>query len=432
MRANRAFAFVAALAACSETGPGETDIQTTTTDSAGVVIVTNAGTQPTPLADGNGLKIDLRIGVMEGDERYQFHDVLEIAVHPGTGDIVVADAGTGVMRVFDEDGQYVRTLGRRGEGPGETTRPDVLTWLGDSILAVTGANYQAVRFDGSGALVEQTPLMHETGVVYPVGRSTVGWFVWLWSSNSPFGQLRANQILADSLEIRHVNDSGARTSIEVADRDTARFVIRIPRGPRTMAVPTDRGFSSARLLWDPEAFYATGAGVLFVSRGDPYQIDSFDASGRWLRSVRRVVAQVPVSDSLTQDYERRIIAHYDTVISEYLTAMRAAGLASLNAPIPAVMPPIHRLLVSSTGAFWVERRDLAQDLVAPMLPNSEPAFGGTWDRFDREGRFVGAVRLPAEFRPFTLEADAVYGVLRDSFDVEYIARIRVGTAPQGN
>lgn len=35
------------------------------------------------------------------------------------GNLVVADAGWGEIRVFDSGGEHVRTIGREGEGPGE-------------------------------------------------------------------------------------------------------------------------------------------------------------------------------------------------------------------------------------------------------------------------------------------------------------------------
>jgi hypothetical protein len=420
-------AFCLGLGSACVAPPDQTnDSAVLVTDSAGVTIITNTGPQPSALSAGDGLRLDLRIGATDGDERYQFHNILEIAVHPDTREIVVADAGSGVMRVFDTDGQWLRTLGRRGAGPGETERPDVVTFLGDSVFAVTGANYQAVMFDANGALLRQTPLMHESGIVYPVARSPGGWFVWLWSSGNPGGPIRANQILADSVEIRYLDDTGAPGAIDLARRDTARLIARIPRGFRSMAVPTDRGFTSARLLWDAEAQYAGDRrGFLYVSRGEPYQVDMFDSGGRRVRSVRRDVPRVPVTDAMIREYESRALAFYDTMTSEHVPAMRASVMGSLRAPIPELIPPIHGLLVARTGAFWVERRDLAADPVAPLLPDADQSWGGKWDRFDAEGRYVGSVLLPDDFRPLTLEGNAVYGVLRDDLDVEFVARLEL-------
>lgn len=151
---------VAGLPACSRQSDSREQVSSVAIDSAGVQIITSTGPQPAPLREGFGLTLDLRIGVTEGDERNQFFNVLEIAVHPSSGDILVADGGSGVMRVFNAEGAWLRTLGRNGEGPGETTRPATITFLGDSVFAVTGSNYQAVMFDDSGRWIRQTPLMN--------------------------------------------------------------------------------------------------------------------------------------------------------------------------------------------------------------------------------------------------------------------------------
>jgi hypothetical protein len=393
-------------------------------DSAGVQIATSTGPQPAPLREDSGLTLDLRIGVTEGDERYQFHNVNEVAVHPSSGDIIVADLGSGVIRVFDADGQWVRTLGRRGSGPGETTRPEVITLLGDSIFAVTGSNYQAVVFDGSGRLVRQTPLTHTSGMLYPVGRSPDGWFVWAWSSQ-PGTQLQLNEIRVDSIEIQHVASLASAPEHD-PDAGQATPVTTVRRGVRSMVINAGRGFGSAPLLWDAEPDYAADRrGFLYVTRGSPYQIDVFDTAGAWVRSIRRQVDPVPVTQAILDDYESRVIAFFDSASTEAAPLLRQIGLASLDAPIPSALPATRRLIVSTTGELLVERFDLSSDPVAPLLRSGRNAHAGIWDRFDGDGRFVGAVQLPARFSPLALQEHAIYGVLRDDFDVEFVVRYRL-------
>ena len=48
-----------------------------------------------------------------------------------------------------------------------------------------------------------------------------------------------------------------------------------------------------------------------------------------------------------------------------------------------------------------------------------------WDVFGRDGRLLGVVQMPARFQPRLFVGDAIYGVLRDEFDVQSIARLRV-------
>jgi len=50
--------------------------------------------------------------------------------------IYVADAGNHRVLVFEKDGRYVRTIGEKGQGPGQFARPTGLCIMSDSRLAV--------------------------------------------------------------------------------------------------------------------------------------------------------------------------------------------------------------------------------------------------------------------------------------------------------
>jgi len=61
---------------------------------------------------------ELEIGVLEGDENQMFYGVSDVKVD-SRGTIYIADSGNNRIQVFDRNGRYVRTIGRKGKGPGE-------------------------------------------------------------------------------------------------------------------------------------------------------------------------------------------------------------------------------------------------------------------------------------------------------------------------
>ena len=67
------------------------------------------------------LEEDLSIG-REDDENYLLFKIRDIAVD-GLGNIYVVDMGNIRVQVFDKSGNYLRTIGRAGEGPGEFLSP---------------------------------------------------------------------------------------------------------------------------------------------------------------------------------------------------------------------------------------------------------------------------------------------------------------------
>jgi len=68
------------------------------------------------------IKEELVIGVAEGREEYMFYQIRDIAVD-NDGLIYVVEGRSAHIRVFDKNGKYIRTIGRKGQGPGEFQMP---------------------------------------------------------------------------------------------------------------------------------------------------------------------------------------------------------------------------------------------------------------------------------------------------------------------
>ncbi len=85
-----------------------------------VPVVSNPKTPAPPAGQRKRLvfKEELSIGEKEGDEKY----LLGANVAFGTddvGDFYVTDWDKGEIHKYDTSGKYVRTIGRKGQGPGE-------------------------------------------------------------------------------------------------------------------------------------------------------------------------------------------------------------------------------------------------------------------------------------------------------------------------
>ncbi len=67
------------------------------------------------------LEEDLSIG-KEDDENYMFYRVRDIALD-SNDNIFIIDSGNSRIQKFDSKGQFLQTIGRKGQGPGEFERP---------------------------------------------------------------------------------------------------------------------------------------------------------------------------------------------------------------------------------------------------------------------------------------------------------------------
>ncbi len=88
-------------------------------DSAGVTVVENRRPQPDmQLGWEIGAAPSLSVGGAVDDPAHDLFNVTD-ATRLADGAIVVADAGSGELRVFDASGVHRDSWGGRGEGPGE-------------------------------------------------------------------------------------------------------------------------------------------------------------------------------------------------------------------------------------------------------------------------------------------------------------------------
>lgn len=83
----------------------------------GVIVVKNPK-EPMYGEEILSLEEELSIGVAEGAEEYMFLDIREVAID-NKECIFVSDFRSVHIRVFDKSGNYITTIGRKGQGPGE-------------------------------------------------------------------------------------------------------------------------------------------------------------------------------------------------------------------------------------------------------------------------------------------------------------------------
>lgn len=92
---------------------------------------------------------DLRLGAEFSPEEQAFGTIMSFSFGEN-GDIYIVDSRAPAVRVFSETGKYIRSIGRKGRGPGEFESPYRI-WVGASRVTIYDlALGRIVNFDLSG------------------------------------------------------------------------------------------------------------------------------------------------------------------------------------------------------------------------------------------------------------------------------------------
>jgi hypothetical protein len=99
----------------------------------------------------------IRIGLQDAEQRGGTIGIITAARLSGSGRyVVVLDVIEPYVKIFDRNGRFVRSFGRKGEGPGELPHPTAVAVNGDASVLVADATGRVIAFDLAGHLLDET------------------------------------------------------------------------------------------------------------------------------------------------------------------------------------------------------------------------------------------------------------------------------------
>lgn len=388
-----------ALGGCGNGGPGGP--AHAVRDSAGVEIVEDV--RPA-WAGGEGWTVGaeplLRIGVVEGERPYQLSGVTG-AARLSDGTVVVADAGSSEVRLFDADGRFATSVGGPGGGPGEFRRLSALGHgRGDTVWAYDFSLRRITRIGPSGTVAGMTSLGSEPAMLGALGALPDGSFVLkqLWAAGRT-AEAATGGFRRDPVAFVRFDRAGAL-------RDTVGL---FPGRELVVTFEDGRGVMSTP-LFARNAVGAVRDGRVVVGSQDRWELEEHDPGGGLLRRIRLRGPDLSVGP---EDVERVIAGRVEAAPPERRPGLRRRLESS---PVPGTRPAYGGLLADAAGNLWVSEWE-----PYPRIPRR-------WTVIDPRGRWLGPVTMPPAFHPLDIGGDWILGMERDSLDVERVVlrRLRKG------
>lgn len=381
-----------ALGACAD-APDRASV--TVRDSAGIEIVHSAAPAWGPGERWTvGFDPLVDIGVVEGDSAYQLDRVSD-AAHLSDGRIVVANAGSAELRIFDPTGRHLKTVGGEGEGPGEfRVVANVWRMTGDSILAFDAGLTRLSVFDPEGGFVRTFRLEHREEVGLPSADGVFGdGSLLILSGTGSFGP--------DDLGL--IEGSEWIVSRYGRDGGFGQVLLRLPGAPRW-------GLSAGGQVSFPYLPFTNGlppraahGARLYAGAADRFEIEERTLTGELAGRIRWKGELRQIGDVEMARYrEHRLEAAPSEAVRRRVERFLD------EAPFPDRMPAYRKLLVDDRGHLWVEHYRAPWESVP------------RWSAFDPDGRWLGEVETPARVRVLRIGDDRLLGMTRDELDVEHV------------
>ena len=329
----------------------------------GVTIVKNPK-EPMCGEEAFSLEEELSIGEAEGREEYMFSALRGITVDD-RGYIYALDIIEKHVKVYDEKGEYVRIIGKEGQGPGEFRLPLFIFISPSKELVVTGMEgISYFKLDGEFIRRQNLSTQNIAQLRFDKFGNPIGICI-LYGEENPRYELRKfnlefeAQVAIDSSPISRTRSAGFNPFTPV-------------------------------LRWD----LIRGEQIVCGYAGEGYILKVYDLEGRLIKSIHKEYDTVEVTE---RDIELEMQRHgIDS--REFISA-------------PEYKPPFRWINTDEEGKIFVSTWQL--------IPESE---GYYYDVFDIDGKYL--LTVPIKGEPLIFKNMKLHTIARDDEGYQYIKRYK--------
>lgn len=335
---------------------------------------------------------DFEVGGFAADSDYELARLGGVTLLDN-GNVVIGDRIAPFLKVFDPNGEFIRDLGRFGQGPGEYEYVYEMDWCAPGELSVFDVDRRVHRYSEDMTFVE-TKLVslsaigggvgyerdcHPNGFQVVTGWGDIGaqFRVGLFEATAPVVLLKDEEVVRDFGE----RLSSQRLGTARADGSPSGS------GPHP--------FGRATVV-------ALGTQKVYIGDGEAYEIEVYDLSGNPLPSLRW--------NGPSLDYDKALVEQIGARAVSQAPEDARPALRRSYAEMPELdqLPAYDRILVSDTDEVWVRQF---------VKPGS---VGEEWVVFGTNHELAGRLRLPPRSTLWEVRGDRVVYSVLDELDVPIV------------
>lgn len=307
--------------------------------------------------------------------------------------IYITDYQDQSIKIFDPNGGYIQTIGRKGEGPGEFSSIGYLTFLPDGRLMVMDLEARRINlFDSDGKYIESYHWAERPGGLIYATESTCLLTVYTFEGDNP---LEDRQLFVKEFDFRgnEIRSFGkfkieeSKIHSEKRGETIISMVIYSPYSPHSI-------FAA-----DPVRQY------LYHCVNDVYEIEIIDKDGKVIRRFDRPYKLLPFTSKDAEEFYSRYESRPMEDLKKKIRKMS----------MPTVKTISSRMLVDDSGNLWVETYEQKKD---------EDGTFTAYDIFNTDGYYEAKVWI--DKRPSLLMKGKMYRMeTNEETGYQFLKRYRV-------
>jgi len=306
---------------------------------------------------------DLSLGATVEREEYQFSRISGIAVDKEER-IYVLDYTEAHVKVFDKNGRYLKTIGKKGQGPGEMASPFSISITPDDEIVIQDLNNRRIIFlslDGN----------------FIRSLSTAEWIIVGSKTDSKGNIIAVVSYMQPDQQIIELRKFDMELNPLVSYRS-----ILLPRR------------SSAYNPFRPEMSWTlTEKDCVIYGYPEKYELDVYDPEGNLIRKIFKDSKPVKVSPEEIEEVKKKLPGPMRLDISRYHSAYRD-------------------LTTDEEGRIYVRTWEKKSD-----------TNGYYFDIFDPDGKYIAKIHLA--FNPAVWKNEQVYAIEEDENGFQVVKRYKV-------
>lgn len=334
----------------------------TIVEDANDITVVHNPKEPIYEPDVLSLEEELSIGEVEGEEEYMFQSIFTLAVND-RDDIYVMDSKAKHIKMFGQDGKYLKTIGQPGQGPGEFQNPAYMFFTEQDQIIV----YDMTRlsyFSQDGSFLESDSI-----------KPTLPWKI-----------------------VQEVDQEGNLFAVELNNEKGVyelkkfdpefNYVCSFGTSPLPVQTGKRDPFFSV-LRFD----IINGDQVLFGYAGKGYILEIMDKTAKLVKRIENDYTPVKVTQ---EDIEKRA--------ADYPPEVEFSS--------PKYFPPFSRIVADDEGRVYVQTYEKTLD-----------GEKYNFDIFDSQGRYI--LKVPFKSRPHIIKNNKFYSIEENEKGYQFVKRYKM-------